>query len=55
MTAWHKDRMEWSDRALRAVMLVNAGGAVTAAAFIGTFVGAWDKPSVSESGLSVTA
>ena len=46
MEAWHKDRVEWSDRALRTLMLVNAGGAVAAAAFIGTYVGASVAASV---------
>ena len=40
MNVWHRDRLEWSDRALRALILVNAGGAVAVAAFIGTYVGA---------------
>ena len=40
MRDWHADREGWSDRAFKAVMLVNAGGAVAAAAFIGTFFGA---------------
>ncbi len=35
MNVWHRDRLEWSDRALRALILVNAGGAVAVAAFIG--------------------
>ena len=51
MGAWHRDRLEWSDRALRALMLVNAGGAVAAAAFIGTYVGA----SIAASAQSVEA
>ena len=52
MTDWHEDRKEWSDRAFRAVMLVNAGGAVAATAFIGTFIGASESPvDVPESSL----
>ena len=36
MGVWHEDRKEWADRGLRSLTLVNAGGAVTMAAFIGT-------------------
>ena len=35
MRAWHEDRVEWGDRAMRSLSLVNAGGAVAVAAFIG--------------------
>ncbi len=35
MEAWHVDRKEWADRAMRSLMLVNAGGAVAVAAYMG--------------------
>ena len=35
MDAWHADRKDWADRAMRSLMLVNAGGAVTVAAYMG--------------------
>ena len=35
MGAWHVDRKEWADRAMRSLMLVNAGGAVAVAAYMG--------------------
>lgn len=33
--AWHADRLEWVGHALRSLILVNAGGAVAVAAYIG--------------------
>lgn len=35
MDAWHVDRKDWADRAMRSLMLVNAGGAVAVAAYMG--------------------
>lgn len=35
LSAWHADRLEWVAHALRSLTLVNAGGAVTVAAYIG--------------------
>ena len=32
---WHEDRLEWISQALRSLTLVNAGGAIAVAAYIG--------------------
>ena len=45
MKAWHRDRMEWVDRALRVLTIVNAGGAVADAAFMGTILRSGVSPS----------
>ena len=48
LTAWHEDRKEWADRAMRLVLLVNSGAAVALAAFIGSTVAdpkEWPVPS----------
>ena len=46
MKAWHIDRKEWADRAMRSLMLVNAGGAVAVAAYMGAARSTGAIPSV---------